>query len=85
VLRRFRLRLADSKSDLWFIHQYLVNDFTFVSSVGFDAAGGNRYTIDSKAMRKVNEDQDVVLVGEFSSTGSGFTLMVAGRLLIKHN
>ena len=75
--------LTDLASDYWLLHQVLVGDFTFVSAVGVDAQAGRRYTIDSKAMRKVSDDQDVVVVGEADAISEGCVITLAGRLLIK--
>ena len=39
--------------------------------------------IDSKAMRKVEGDQDIVFTAEAGLTGNGLTMQAVGRLLIK--
>jgi len=77
--------VSNADSDLWFVHQWLLNAFDFGDATGFQGSDGRLYSIDSKAMRKVNDNENVVLVGEFSSVGAGFTLMVAGRMLIKES
>ncbi len=77
--------ITDLQSDLWFLHQILINEFTLGTAVGFDARAGYQYTIDSKAMRKVNDDQDVILVLEGSNVGSGMGMDLAGRLMIKES
>jgi len=77
--------VTDLGSDLWFLHQWFINDFLFVSGVGVDGQAGTFLQIDSKAMRKVDEDQNVVLVGELSAVGSGFNLTTAGRLMLKEH
>jgi len=77
--------VVDLASDLWFLHQFLSSDFSFISAVGFDAAGGYSVDIDSKAMRKVNDDEDVILVAETASVASGALYTIAGRLLIKEH
>ena len=75
---------TDAASDLWFLHQWCINDFTFITAAGFDAAAGHHYHLDSKAMRKVNGDQDVVLVLEGGVTaGNGMGFSTAGRMLLK--
>ena len=74
---------TDAGSDLWFVHKYMHNRFGFADATGF-ARIGTSYTIDSKAMRRVEEGQDMVTVAEVdTATSSGLQLMVAGRFLIK--
>ena len=74
--------VTDLSSDLWFVHQVMFNSFVFADATGVTQEG-TRYVIDSKAMRKVNSDEDIVIVQEFSAVGSGFTVASAGRMLIK--
>jgi len=75
--------VADGGSDLFYVYQLLLNRFKFVSSIGFDGTEGQVYTIDSKAMRKVEDGQDVVGVIEASATGNGTQILVSTRLLVK--
>ncbi len=75
--------VTDIGSDLWFAHQSMVNLFTFKSGVGFESPSSSRYTINSKAMRRVNNDQDIVFVFENSIVGGGATISTLGRMLIK--
>ena len=78
--------VTDAGSDLWLMHQYVAAEFAFVSGVGFDAAGGYTYLIDSKSMRKVNDDQDVLIVIELATgISNGFNITIAGRVLIKEH
>ncbi len=74
--------VTDIGSDLWFVHQVLYSD---ESNLTDRTRNASRYSIDSKAMRRVDGDQDIVIVGELSATGSGFVLFTAGRMLIKTN
>ncbi len=76
--------ITDIGSDLWYVHQNLLAVFQIKSSVGFDPKNSTIYEIHSKAMRKVNGDQDVVLVYEDSAVGTGgSTITTIGRFLIK--
>jgi hypothetical protein len=75
--------ITDIGSDLWMLHQIFMNEFTIISSVGFNHDGWHQYAIDSKAMRKVEDGQDVVVVAELSGVSSGFVLTVGGRMLVK--
>ena len=76
---------TDSKSDLWFLHQWMFSSFVFSDATGIDASGGRVYTIDSKAARKVNDDEDLIVVVETPTILSGVTLVLAGRILIKEH
>ncbi len=74
---------ADLGSDLWFVHQILASSFTFVTGIGFQSPGGVNVDIDSRAMRKVEDGQDLVTVMENSGVGLGSGNLIAGRQLIK--
>ena len=80
--------VADADSDLWLLHQWMMGFFVFGSAVGTQEHTGHQgvYQIDSKAMRKVNDDEDVVLVHELSTVlGEGQIVHAAGRVLIKEH
>ena len=77
--------ITDMGSDLWFVHQQYHTAFTLVSGVGFDGRSGQVVDIDSKAMRKVDIGQDVVIVAESDTPSSGYDFTVGGRMLIKVN
>ena len=72
-------------SDLWYLHQVCLGRTLFSTAAAFDAVGGVRYDIDSKAMRKVNNDQDLILVAESDATQSGAIFNMMGRFLIKEH
>ena len=73
--------ISELGSSLWFMHKILMSAGSNVNEgrVGF------QYTVDSKAMRKVEVGQDIVAVGEFSAAGDGLLLTMGGRILIKTN
>ncbi len=75
--------LTDLGSDLWFVLQLMMARFELVSAVGVDGNVGQHYTIDSKAMRKVDVGQDLVETIEVSSASGGTTIVTGGRMLIK--
>ena len=50
---------TDSQSS-WHVYESMSSRFSFVSGVGFDPAGGILTRFDSKAMRKVEEGQDLI-------------------------
>jgi len=66
----------------WFVYQGMSAPFLFVTAAGFESAGGFRYEIDSKAMRKVDPTDDVVTMFEMRNVGGGF-LNIEGRTLIQ--
>ncbi len=55
---------TDDASDLWVVHQYMFHGFGFATNVGFQPADTTMYNIDSKAMRKINEDERLVVMIE---------------------
>ncbi len=74
---------VDNASDLWFVYEFLMGRFNFGTAVGFANVGVDR-VIDSKAMRKVEDGQDLVSVVE--GAGAGFSgSIISGflRTLIK--
>ena len=73
---------TDISSDLWFLYQAMWNSFAFGDATGF-ANEGTRYPYDSRAMRKVEEGEDVVGVIETSGITNGVTVFNWGRMLIK--
>ncbi len=74
---------TDLGSDLWFLHEILACSFTFVTGAGFDAIGGVWKDADSKAMRKVEDGQDIIFSMENSGNSLGSNNTTAGRMLIK--
>ncbi len=72
-------------SDLWFVHQTIFNAEFGDSAGGNGANRGHHWTIDSKAMRKVEDGQDVVIVIEDAGLGGGARFFIGGRMLIKAN
>jgi len=71
---------SDIASDLWFVHKLLFGEESPVSG---GPLGPTHSTIDSKAMRKVNNDQDMIIVAEFATGSAGVILGMGGRFLIK--
>ena len=66
----------------WFAYQAVSHEFTFVSGVGFDGSSGTHYQVDSKSMRKVGQDQDIVVIGDqVNAVGSALTIQ--GRMLLQ--
>ena len=66
----------------WFFHQYFCADYHVVASTGIAAPWFSNYVIDSKAMRKLDEDERLVAVVE-NSSGEGMKLWDSIRILTK--
>ena len=78
--------ITDMGSDLWFVHQLMYNRHEFITGAGFQSRANREYEIDSKAMRKVDIGQNLVVVVELAGgVSDGFTSVVGGRMLVKVN
>jgi len=75
---------TDIASDLWFLFESLYGTFMLLDSTGTQQQGMGA-TFDSKAMRKVQEGEDVVQMFESGTalTSSSATITVVSRFLIK--
>ena len=74
---------TDMGSDLWFAHKILYAEETTLATLTKE---GTRVSLDSKAMRKVDIGQDLVIVGEMiAAISSGLTFTCGGRMLVKVN
>jgi len=67
----------------WFLWQGLSVVFSLADATGIDANGGARYDIDSKAMRKVGADDDIVSVVSNLNSADGGVITINGRMLLK--
>ena len=74
---------TDSLWDGWFVIQPIAQRIQVNSAVGFDAQMATQYVIDSKAMRKVEGDEGIVVMVENLHGSHGFTLTLEGRILVK--
>ena len=75
--------INDAASDLFFLHQYFMINTLVSTSAGFEVPAGINKSLDSKAMRKVNDDQDIILTIEGSVDGC--VVDIAGRFLVKEH
>jgi len=75
--------MTDSTWDGWFVHDTFGQGLEVNSAVGFLADFFQRYVIDSKAMRKLDIDEDIVFVVENFHATTGFDVLFAVRYLIK--
>ena len=71
---------ADAPYFLW---QPMAQRFEFVSAVGVQSRSRWQYEIDSKAMRKVGNNEDVAIMVENVDATSGANFSAIGRQLIK--
>ena len=76
--------VTDAASDLWLMHRWMSSDLSFADATGF-ANTVSLFDVDSRAMRKVEDGQDLVHVLELSTGAgsSGASVLTMGRLLIK--
>jgi len=78
--------LSEMESDFFFFHKIMIASIALATVVGFDGSDGEVFEIDSKAMRKVNEDEDVLIIAEINSAfGAGTVMRTGGRILIKEH
>jgi len=71
---------TDAGSDLWMLHTYM---FGQESNLTDRSQPARHLKVESKAMRRVVDDQDFLVVAEFVNIGGGSILSSAGRVLIK--
>jgi len=74
--------IANADVDAWFVWQPFVQGFNFFSSVGANFDAMTRYDFDSKAQRKVNDSDTVVVVIDNNAAGHGMQYMILFRMLI---
>ena len=75
---------TDRASGMFFVYDEIYGTIGFVSGTGVRDIG-HRKTVDSKAMRKVDAGQDVVVVAEATAISLGVNVTIGGRMLIKTN
>ncbi len=77
------LPYTDSESDAWLLHQFWAAPFQFGDGTGF-ARIDAQYQLDSKAMRRVTQDDTVLMVLEVGSAAAiGVNYRWDMRLLTK--
>ncbi len=75
--------ITDRGSDLFFLYDIGFGRMANATAVGFTDVGVLQ-KVDSKAMRKVNDDQDLVIVAENSGASTnGVVVTCGGRMLLK--
>ena len=74
---------TDNASDLWYFHQVLMSRFLFADGTGLNPDIGVQGSYESKAMRKVEDGQDVISVVETTNISSGADIFHFFRTLVK--
>ncbi len=69
--------------DGWFVHQFFTTQYTFETGIGFQTGGIFGMDIDSKAMRKFDQDQNIVVMVENTHATQGLSISLQARFLIK--
>ena len=75
--------ITDEGSDLFFLHQFWLASVRVISAIGADFNDFRRYSLDSKAMRKINEDQDLAVTIDNQAAGAGVNFVLRTRILLK--
>jgi len=77
--------ITDQASDLWFMYEQFMGGILLATAIGFEEPNGSFFKYDSKAMRKVDDGQDVAFVVETDDAGitAGVQIKHGGRALIK--
>ena len=70
-------------SDVWFVYETIISAFSLITAAGV-LTDGIMTQFDSKAMRKVEDGSDVVVVVENTTTfANGSIVTTGGRMLVK--
>ncbi len=77
--------MSSMGSDLWLLHEISLGRVQITSASGFESQAGYVMRIDSKAMRKVDIGQDIVVVIQNGATSEGTSNVIGGRMLVKVN
>ena len=75
----------DAASDLWFLHGWLSGRFSFFSGSSFNEGSYFEKDFESKAMRKVNDDEEIIFVIDVPAISAGVIFQIMGRVLIKEH
>jgi len=73
---------SNSESDLFFVHQFFWSQFVFGDATGF-STDAHSFEFDSKAMRKVQPEERIVVVLENGSNAFGLNFLLNFRMLMK--
>jgi len=75
--------MTDRASDLWFVYEEQMGELLFKDATGIQQNAIAQQSFDSKAMRKVEEGQDIAISVETAATSNGALVKKAGRMLLK--
>jgi len=75
--------ITDASSDNWFLWEPWQASMVAATQVGFSGDSWTGYELDSKAMRKVDDGDTVVVVLENTSGAHGCEFIVTFRMLVK--
>ncbi len=74
--------IADAGSDSWFVHQFFQAGIAVSSAIGI-LDPWSRYSFDSKAMRKIEDGQAIVIMLENAHATHGAVFLLHFRILFK--
>ena len=69
--------ITDRNDNLWFLWTPFLQSFFVATAVGTQARLGALYAMESKAMRRVQEGQQVAIIAETASSSDGTTVNIA--------
>ncbi len=74
---------TDQSSDLFFVYETIIGEMKLISAAGFADPAGQGREFDSRAMRKVQESEDIAFVIETSAVSNGVFMSHTSRMLVK--
>ena len=77
--------VTDIANDHWLMYQLYMSNFLFISGVASNVPVNRVWEIDSKAMRKVDQGEDLIVVAESTTPSAGYDITFGGRVLVKVN
>jgi len=75
--------ITNADWDGWYAWAPILGRYEIESAVGFESHFGHPLMLDSKAMRKVNDNESLVIMVENAHATHGFTIAYEGRTLFK--
>jgi len=74
---------TDSDSELWFMHEFFSHSFKFTDATGWQEQGFSIWKFDSKAMRKMESSQTLIVVVENGTASFGLQYFLNYAVLFK--